>query len=97
MQIYWKAVHDALKFNEFFEAKELDVADELLKEGDERATQLASGEAPGRPPPAWSSAVMSRVLTVRFNRMGWSFPILTSRRDRCVTGSTSGFMAAASN
>ena len=46
VEIYWKAVHDALAFSEFFEAKELDVADELLREGDDRATKLASGEAP---------------------------------------------------
>ncbi|HET6883258.1 MAG TPA: hypothetical protein VFI31_24015 [Pirellulales bacterium] len=46
VEIYWKAVHDALKYREFFDAKELDVAEELLQEGTERAEQLASGSAP---------------------------------------------------
>jgi dienelactone hydrolase len=46
VQIYAKAVQDALEFNEFFDIKELDVADELLREGQERATQLAEGQAP---------------------------------------------------
>jgi dienelactone hydrolase len=56
VEIYWKAVHDALKFNEFFDAKELDVAEELLQEGDERAEQLASGNAP------WTTAIGLVVL-----------------------------------
>ncbi|OYV85823.1 MAG: hypothetical protein B7Z73_12820 [Planctomycetia bacterium 21-64-5] len=46
VRIYTKAVHDALEFNEFFDAKELAVAEELLREGHERARQLAEGEAP---------------------------------------------------
>lgn len=46
VEIYWKAVHDALTFNEFFGLKELDVADELLREGSERAEQLAQGKSP---------------------------------------------------
>src|SRR6185437_4082545 len=46
VRIYAKAVRDALEFNEFFDAKELDVADELLREGQERARQLAEGQAP---------------------------------------------------
>lgn len=44
--IYQKAVHDALKYQEFFDAKELPVAKELLAEGKERANALASGETP---------------------------------------------------
>ena len=44
--IYHKAVHDALKYQEFFDAKELPVAKELLTEGKERAEALANGQAP---------------------------------------------------
>jgi dienelactone hydrolase len=46
VEIYWKAVHDALAFKEFFDARELDVAEELLREGTGRAEQLAEGESP---------------------------------------------------
>ena len=46
VMIYAKAVGDALKYQEFFDAKELPVAEELLKEGHERADQLADGKAP---------------------------------------------------
>ena len=46
VRIYAKAVHDALEFNEFFDAKELDVAEELLNEGHERASALAEGKSP---------------------------------------------------
>ncbi|HVX10930.1 MAG TPA: hypothetical protein VHC22_07115 [Pirellulales bacterium] len=46
VEIYHKAVSDALKFNEFFEPKELDVADKLLAEGQARAEQLAAGKSP---------------------------------------------------
>ncbi len=38
--IYYKAAHDALKYQEFFEAREIDVAFTLIKEGMERAEQL---------------------------------------------------------
>src|SRR5687768_10215492 len=44
--VYHKAVHDALKYQEFFDAKELPVAKEILAEGKERAKALASGEMP---------------------------------------------------
>src|SRR5487761_1485252 len=46
IQIYSKAVHDALSFREFFDAQELQVAEELLREGRERARQLSDGQAP---------------------------------------------------
>lgn len=46
VQVYAKAVHDALQYNEFFDVKELDVADELLAEGQKRARDLAEGNAP---------------------------------------------------
>jgi dienelactone hydrolase len=50
IQIYYKAVHDALVYQEFFTEKEINVAFDLLKEGQERADQLAQGAAP------WTSA-----------------------------------------
>ncbi len=46
VRIYAKAVHDALEYNEFFDAKELEIADELVREGRQRAGQLAEGKAP---------------------------------------------------
>ncbi|MCC7419503.1 MAG: prolyl oligopeptidase family serine peptidase [Planctomycetaceae bacterium] len=46
IRIYWEAVNTALTYQEFFDAKEIPVAYELLKEGQERASQLAKGEAP---------------------------------------------------
>ena len=56
VKIYAKAVRDALAYQEFFDAKEVPAALELLQEGLERATQLAKGEAP------WTTA---RGLVVR--------------------------------
>ena len=46
LMIYAKAVRDAVEYQEFFNEKELAVAEELLKEGHERADQLAAGNAP---------------------------------------------------
>lgn len=46
IRIYWEAVNTALAYQEFFDAKEIPVAYELLKEGQDRAAQLAKGEAP---------------------------------------------------
>jgi hypothetical protein len=46
VQIYYKAVHDALAHQEFFKPAEVDAALELLAEGRQRAEQLAKGEAP---------------------------------------------------
>jgi hypothetical protein len=46
VQIYHKAVHDALEYQEFFDVKELDFADRAIVLGLERAEQLARGEAP---------------------------------------------------
>lgn len=47
--IYHKAAHDALKYQEFFDAKEIPVAFTLLKEGMERAEQLEKGS------PLWTT------------------------------------------
>jgi len=44
--IYHKAAHDALKYQEFFDVKEIDKALSLLDEGQKRAEQLAKGEHP---------------------------------------------------
>ncbi|HEV3006462.1 MAG TPA: prolyl oligopeptidase family serine peptidase, partial [Pirellulales bacterium] len=46
VRIYQKAVHDALEFQEFFDANEFAVAHELLAEGRRRADDLAEGRAP---------------------------------------------------
>ncbi len=44
--IYHKAVNDALRYQEFFEAKELATGLSLLTEGMQRAEQLQQGDAP---------------------------------------------------
>jgi hypothetical protein len=46
VEVYHKAVHDALKYNEFFNAREIAVADRLLERGMERARALEEGKAP---------------------------------------------------
>jgi dienelactone hydrolase len=56
VQIYDKAVGDALKYQEFFDVKEIDMAFELLKEGQQRAESLVKSETP------WTTA---RGLVVR--------------------------------
>jgi dienelactone hydrolase len=50
VRVYYKAVHDALKYNEFFNKGEFARARSLLDEGLQRAKQLAAGQAP------WASA-----------------------------------------
>jgi hypothetical protein len=46
VEVYFKAVHDALVFQEIFDAKELGAADNILAAGIERADELAVGQAP---------------------------------------------------
>jgi len=46
VQIYYNAVHYALKYNEFFNDKEIPVAKALLKQGRDRAQQLNESKAP---------------------------------------------------
>jgi dienelactone hydrolase len=46
--IYQEAVRYALQYNEFFKPEEIAKARVLLKEGEERARQLAQGESPWR-------------------------------------------------
>ncbi|MBS0265180.1 MAG: prolyl oligopeptidase family serine peptidase [Planctomycetes bacterium] len=46
VQIFHRAVHDALTYREFLNEKEPAVGRDLLKQGLERARQLAAGEAP---------------------------------------------------
>lgn len=46
VRIFAKAVRDALNHQEFFDAKELAVAADLLKEGRRRAADLAEGRTP---------------------------------------------------
>ncbi len=50
VEIYHKAVHDALEYNEFYNVKEVAVARALLKQGLERAAALREGKSP------WASA-----------------------------------------
>jgi hypothetical protein len=46
VEIYHKAVRDALVYQEIFDAKELDFADRALEIGQARAEQLAEGQSP---------------------------------------------------
>jgi pimeloyl-ACP methyl ester carboxylesterase len=46
VQIYYNAVHYALKYNEFFKPAEVKVAGKLLQQGFERAKLLRAGKAP---------------------------------------------------
>jgi dienelactone hydrolase len=46
VEIFYRAVHDALKYQEFFADREIGGAFELLVTGQTRAEQLAAGEAP---------------------------------------------------
>ncbi len=46
IEIFYRAVHDALTYGEFFKAKEIDDARQLLKIGGERAAELLAGRAP---------------------------------------------------
>lgn len=48
VQIFHKAVDWALKYDEFFDPKQADVAAELLKEGFARVTEVKAGKAPWR-------------------------------------------------
>ena len=50
VRIFHKAVHDALKYNEFFDSREFALSERLLTEGTARADQLAAGK------PAWIHA-----------------------------------------
>ena len=50
VKIFHKAVHDALKYNEFYDPKEFALAEKLLAEGMNRANQLAEGK------PSWIHA-----------------------------------------
>ena len=51
VQIFHKAVHDALKYQEFFDAKDIPKAKHQLEEGRDRAESLLKGEAP------WASQI----------------------------------------
>lgn len=46
VEIFHKAVDWALRFDEFFDAKQVDIARELLARGRERATHLRNGSTP---------------------------------------------------
>ena len=46
VEIFWRAIDGALRFNEFGDPKEFDVAKKLLADGNARADALLKGEAP---------------------------------------------------
>jgi dienelactone hydrolase len=46
VEVFYKAVHDALTYQEFFDLKEVRAAESLLTEGLLRAQQLAAGQTP---------------------------------------------------
>jgi pimeloyl-ACP methyl ester carboxylesterase len=46
VEIFYRAVHDALKYNEFFAPADVKNAKEVLKAGADRAEQLLAGESP---------------------------------------------------
>jgi len=46
VEIFYRAVHDALAYGEFFAPREIQDAKQLLTVGLERASQLATGDAP---------------------------------------------------
>lgn len=46
VEIFYRAVHDALTYQEFFTPQEIQVGQDLLRLGIERADQLSAGKAP---------------------------------------------------
>jgi len=46
VEIFYRAVHDGLKYNEFLKPEDIDVAFKLLDIGKQRAADLAEGKAP---------------------------------------------------
>jgi pimeloyl-ACP methyl ester carboxylesterase len=54
IEIFHKAAHDALTYQEFFQPKEIDSALELIAQGQRRADELAAAKTPGQSP--WASA-----------------------------------------
>src|SRR4051794_1830186 len=46
VQVYHRAVHEALKYDEFYKANEFDYAKKLLQSGLARARSLREGESP---------------------------------------------------
>ncbi|MBP90258.1 MAG: hypothetical protein CMJ64_26710 [Planctomycetaceae bacterium] len=46
VEVFYRAVHDALKYNEFFAPGDVKNAKEVLKAGADRAVQLLAGESP---------------------------------------------------
>ncbi len=96
VQVFHKAVRDALRHGEFFDPKDIAKAKRQLEEGKRRAEQLAKGEAP------WTSQIglvvrgyVSRRSTARSSRTGWWSRRPTPRSRRTATGSTSGSTAGA--
>ena len=95
VQVYHKAVREALEHDEFFQAREIAVAKDLLKRGLERAGSSAKDTPRGTRPPGWSCAATSRRSTARSSRTAWSCRPRTGRIRRTDSGWMSGATGAA--
>ena len=71
--IYSEAVRFSLQYNEFFKPAEIAAAKVLLQQGEERATQLAAGQAP------WTTATGLVVRGYR-SKIDQEHPTLRPRR-----------------
>ena len=94
VEIYYKAVHDALKYQEFFDVKEFAIARSWIQHGLDRAG-LMIGNPPGCEPRGRWCADIAQKLTVPFSLSDSLFLIPTIPMDLPVTESTSGSMVAA--
>jgi dienelactone hydrolase len=89
VQIFHKALHVALAYDEFHDPKEFDLARGQLKEGHRRAALLRAGTpewttSPGRHPRGYVSAIDGSIQPYGFHIPG-SYPADPSRRRRLDT------------
>ena len=96
VQIYYNAVRYALKYNEFYNVREVGTAKAFLKEGRERAKDLREGKAPGPRLPASMLAATSPRSTAPCSLTASSCRRRSRRVRRTSIDSTSGATAAAS-
>ena len=95
VEVYHKAVHDALVYQEFFDPKEIDFADQALATGQERADQLSAGQAP------WTTAtgLVVRGYVSKIDGSVQPYGLVVPRAIRtkapAASAATSGFTAAA--
>ncbi len=71
VEIYHRAVSDALTYNEFFAPGDIAAAKVLLATGTERATQLLNGNAPWTTQTGLVVRGDCRASTTARSRMGW--------------------------